>query len=137
MRLIISADANVATLLASYTPFDTLGEMVDALHGLTTYDDRRLVRLSEEPEICELRFERENGTITLEVCRRASEQHRLCRTLLKATGSVSEVCLPFWRALRSLQTRFSEEEFELRWKRPFPASGMERLSANFRRMRDR
>ena len=100
---------SVVTLLASYTPFNSLDEMIDALHALTNYDDRKLVRVLEEPAICELRFERENGTIDLEVCRSLSIQHRYCRTLLTARGSVPEMCLPFWRALASrLQTRFSQ-----------------------------
>jgi hypothetical protein len=136
MALTIQSDTNVVTLVASYTPYDTLDELVECLHALlTTGDARRTVRVMEEPEVCELRFEHENGTISLEVCRRFSHQHRRCHTLFEARGSVLEMCLPFWRALRSLQTRFPEKDFELRWQRPFPASGMERLSAHLKSLR--
>ena len=136
MELTIRTQGGLAALCVSYTPHDTLDEMVGALHGLTTYDDCRSVRIMEEPEVCELRFEQENGTVNLEVCRRFSIQHQHGQTLLEARGSTLEICLPFWRALRNLQTRLSEKEFELRWGRPFPASGMERLSARLQRLRE-
>ena len=133
--LTIRADTDAITLRISYTPFNTLDEMISAVHGLTTYDDRKSVRLSEEPEVCELRFECNKSTIDLEVCRRASFQHPRCQTLLKTRGSTLEMCLPFWRALRNLQTRFSDTEFEQRWCRPFPASGMDELTKHLRRLR--
>jgi hypothetical protein len=135
MPLAIQADACVVALTASYTPYDSLNEMVGALHGLTTYDDVRLVHISEEPAVCELRFNRNGGTIELDLCRRAWEHHPHCRMLLEASGSILEMCLPFWRALRNLQARFSEKEFERRWHRPFPTSGMEQLTAHLRRLR--
>ena len=39
---------------------------------------------------------------------------------LAITGSYEEICVPFWRALRDLQGRFSYEELETRWNRPWP-----------------
>jgi hypothetical protein len=136
MDLMIRADACAVALTASYAGYGWLAEMVGTLHGLTTYDHRKLVRILEEPEVCELRFDRVDGTLSLEVCRRASEQHRHCRTLLEASGSILEMCLSFWRALRNLQTRFSEKEFERRWHSPFPTSGMEQLTAHLRQLRE-
>jgi hypothetical protein len=50
--------------------------------------------------------------------------------LFEIQGTFAEICLPFWRALRNLQTRFSGDEFQLRWRHPFPGSGMQKLSAN-------
>jgi hypothetical protein len=38
----------------------------------------------------------------------------------EVSGSYGEICLPFWRALRSLQGRFSADELAARWHRPFP-----------------
>jgi hypothetical protein len=136
MGLTIRADTRAIALQMSYTPFDSLDEIVGALHGLTTYDDRRSVRISEEPEVCELRFERNNGTMDLEVCRRGSFQHRRRQMLLKTRGSTLEMCLPFWRALRSLQTGFSEKEFEFHWRRPFPTSEMDRLTTHLKQLRE-
>jgi len=135
MDLTIRSTVGLVTLAVSHVLYDTLNDLVEALHALAIGDDHRSVRVMEEPEVCELRFERENGTVRLKICRRPSS-HR-CQTLLEAEGSFQEVCLPFWRALRKLQVRFPEKEFELRWKRPFPALGMEKLSADLRRMRGR
>ena len=48
---------------------------------------------------------------------------------LEITGSYEEICVPFWRALRSLQGRFSAEELDARWHRPFPWKEIEILTA--------
>ena len=73
----------------------------------------------EEPTVCELQFKRESVPIGLRVCRRTSRDH--CQTLFETEGSFSEICVPFWRALRNLESRFSAEEFSRRWGRPLPA----------------
>ena len=134
MVVTIRSDASVVTLSVSSVLYDTLDELVDSLHALATGDDHPSVRIFEEPTSCELQFKRENGTIGLKLCRFASfsrpRSGKPGETLLATAGTFAEMCLPFWRALRSLQTRFSDQEFQLRWRRPFPTSGMEKLSAN-------
>jgi len=48
---------------------------------------------------------------------------------LEITGSYEEICVPFWRALRSLQGRFSAEELDARWHRPFPWKDIDQLTS--------
>jgi hypothetical protein len=93
MALTIRSNAGLAALVGSCVLYDTLDEMVEALRALAIGDDLRRVRVLEEPEECQLRFERESGTVRLEVCRRFSM--RRGQTLLAAEGSYREVCLPF------------------------------------------
>jgi hypothetical protein len=131
MAMSIRSDASVVTLAVSSVLYDTLDELVDGLHALITGDCRRAVRIMEEPTVCELRFTREGAAIGLEVCRLSSRDRG--QTLFETDGSFSEVCVPFWRALRNLQSRFSAEEFSLRWGRLFPLSGMDKLSARLGR----
>ena len=69
MTLTIQSDVGVATLNMSYVGFDTLDEMIDGLHALSTGECSRAVRIMEEPTVSELRSRRENGTIALVVCR--------------------------------------------------------------------
>src|SRR5262245_57560004 len=66
--LTIQSGAEVLTLSASYLLYDTVDEMVDALHALITDDGGQFVRVFEEPEIYELRFDSENGSIRMQVC---------------------------------------------------------------------
>ena len=132
MALTIQSDVGVATLNMSVVGFDTLDEMVEALHALITGDHYRSVRIMEEPTVCELQFRREDGTMRLELHRLFPRNHR--QTIFGDSGSIAEICLPFWRALRNLQTRFSTEEFGVRWHRPFPLSGMEKLNADVGRL---
>ena len=68
MHLTIQADACAVAIEASCTPYDWLDEMVSALHGLTTWDGSRSMRIMEEPEVCELRLERKDGAIELHIC---------------------------------------------------------------------
>jgi len=138
MAMTIRSDETIVTLLVSYVLYNTLDELVDGLHALTTGDNYRSVRIFEEPTTCEMRFRRENGTIRFELCRFSSFSRVASRKpgqmLFEIEGTLAEVCLPFWRALRNLQTRFSEDEFQLRWRRPFPGSGMQKLRANLSRL---
>lgn len=136
MAMTIRSDASVVALTVSSVLYDTLDELVDGLRALTTGDDHRSVRIFEEPTSCELQFNLANGTMGLKLCRFDSHSRRSSRKpgqrLFETAGSGSEICLPFWRALRNLQTRFSAEEFRLWWHRHFPESGMEKLGANLR-----
>jgi hypothetical protein len=132
MALTMQSDVGAATLNMSYVGFDTLDEMIEALHALITGDHYRSVRIMEEPTVCELQFRREDGTIRLHLHRLLPHNH--FQPLFDDSGTFAEICLPFWRALRNLQTRFSTEEFGVRWHRPFPLSGMEKLSVDIQRL---
>jgi hypothetical protein len=139
MAITIQSSAGVVTLSASSVLYDTLDELVDGLHALATGDHYRSVRIFEEPTSCELRFKRENSAMGLELCRFPSfspaRSAKSGETLFEAVGTFVEICFPFWRALRNLQTRFPDDEFRLRWHRSFPDAGMQKLSANLHRLR--
>src|SRR6266436_161875 len=119
MTISIRSDASLVTLTVSSVVYHTLDELVEGLHALATGDCSRCVRIMEEPTVCELQFKRESVPIGLRVCRRTSRDH--CQTLFETESSFSEICVPFWRALRNLESRFSAEEFSRRWGRPLPA----------------
>jgi hypothetical protein len=76
MALTIQSDVGVATLNMSVVGFDTLDEMVEALHALITGDHYQSVRIMEEPTVCELQFRREDGTMRLELHRLFPRNHR-------------------------------------------------------------
>jgi hypothetical protein len=104
MALTIRSDETLVTLAVSSVLYDTLDELVDGLHALTTGDHYRSVRIFEEPTSCALRFKRENGTIRLELCRFSScsqvRSRKPGQMLFEIEGTLAEICLPFWCALR-------------------------------------
>jgi hypothetical protein len=78
--------------------------------------------LHEEPAERELRFSISGEEVGLEVYFFSDHRRDFGNgeRKLAITGSYEEICVPFWRALRDLQGRFSYEELETRWNRPWP-----------------
>jgi hypothetical protein len=135
MDMTIRADGRVIKLAASYV-FDTVGELVESLHAITTGETLRSIRFLEEPDLYEMAFECEDcGTIRVEIFRSTLSRRRLGAAVFEARGNALKVHLAFWRALRSLQTRFSAKDFERRWGHAFPEARMAQLGANLGRMK--
>ena len=85
-----------------------------------------------EPVECELQFARHYDVVTLQVLLFPDARRSVFdapEPKLSVTGSYDEVCLPFWRAIRQLQGRFSEQQWKVRWQYPFPTRELEILTA--------
>jgi hypothetical protein len=76
----------------------------------------------EEPHITELHFEKRNETITLRIFGSDVSSYPKIHVEpeLTAIGSYSQICLPFWRALHSLQGRYSEQQLKELIQDDFP-----------------
>lgn len=116
---------------ASHVPYPTLLQLADGLCNLLQFGGTADVYCDEEPGLHVLRFAKSGPECTLQVDYYRDEL-RLRKppeaTLLRATGSVSEIIAPFWKALRSLQGRFSEAEYAARMSgRTFPIKETEML----------
>jgi serine phosphatase RsbU (regulator of sigma subunit) len=120
--LTISQGEKSLTIIASYTPSDSFLDLTNALHNLLCYRVGGVVTWHEEPAETEMRFSISGEDVELEVCFFSDHRRDYGRgeRELAITGSYEEICTPFWRALRSLQGRFSAEELDARWHRPFP-----------------
>ena len=110
------------TIIASCILSDSFLDLTNVLHSLLFYQGETTVVWHEEPAETELRFSNLEGLVRLEVYffpdhRRNDKREEKG---LAISGSYEEICIPFWRALRSLQGRFSAEELDARWQRPFP-----------------
>jgi hypothetical protein len=46
-----------------------------------------------------------------------------------ADGTFSEICRPFWKAVRDLQGRLTPRQLAEQWHREFPSAAFERLTA--------
>ncbi len=113
--------------------FRSLTQLVDALDMLRDHDVQhcqKKVVWSLEPQELEMIFTKTKKTISLEVAVSRDHKRRegLKTTIVEIEGDYEHVCIPFWRALRSLQGRFSEEEFTARWHTPFPYQELDVLT---------
>ena len=84
-----------------------------------------------EPSGVEMRFSRQEDAVRLDVIwfpDSSRSQFNQPEPEMSVSGNYDEVCLPFWRALRNLQSRFSASEFEEKWRAPFPTQELARLT---------
>ena len=85
----------------------------------------------EEPGEYELRFCKRAGDLKLELWRFESFLRETgAKSFLEFTiaGSYTEICVPFWRALKALRGLYSDGEFETHWRGPFPDAEFEALT---------
>ncbi|HSE24914.1 MAG TPA: hypothetical protein VLB68_24855 [Pyrinomonadaceae bacterium] len=126
----LSCGVEIADIIACYTPYDSFLDLVDALYNLFLYEGEWRVSWNEAPVECELRFRKTGNLVNFELLEFPDHRRELQRaeSRLKAKGSYDEIAIPFWRALRNLQGRFSSEELHTRWHRAFPSKELEELT---------
>ena len=130
MGLRLSNAFETIEIVASYTPHDSVLDLVNALYNLFLYEGEWKVIWNEEPIESEFCFRREGSLVSLDVLEfpdhsRSSEP----TSRFTINGSYEEIAIPFWRALRDLQGRFSGEELNLQWHRSFPWREIDELTS--------
>src|SRR4051812_38845191 len=132
--LTIAHEGERVTINASYTPSDSFLDLADALYNLFQYSGEAKVIWHSGPLEYELRFAKEGDVVRFGVYEYPDHLRDAGRGELffEASGTYRGICLPFWRALRDLQGRFSEGELNARWHRPFPSKEIDALSALLR-----
>ena len=117
-------------IIASYTPHKSFLDLVNALYSVFLYEGEWRVVWNEEPMESEFLFRRNGSVVYLELLR-FPDHRRVLQAIssFKLQGSYEEVALPFWRALRNLQGRFSCAELNIRWHRDFPWKEIEELTS--------
>lgn len=116
---------------ASYI-YSSFHALVEALIRLKISADEAVVVWQCEPFEYEFRFRSLDTAVSLQVILFPDSRRSVFDEpdpKLATVGSYEEVCLPFWRALRQLQGRFSEEEWQARWHGPFPSRELDFLTA--------
>lgn len=110
--------------------YDSFAQLVAALGAMLDAHDERSVVWLEGPAELELHFSRRDDVLRLEINSFDDKKRPLEKPNagFSFTGSYDEICLPFWRALRSLEGRYPEEELASRWKGYFPHRELARLT---------
>jgi hypothetical protein len=115
----------------SHAPYDSLGDLIDALVKLLRQDTKLTVRWAHDPDEFDFNFSASGDEAGLEVewyqdsLRAGATGERV----FTFTGSRLDVCYPFWRALGDLQADIEVDEFARNWRREFPARELLRLAA--------
>lgn len=132
--LTISRGGDGVTILSSYTPSDSFLDLTNALYDLSLYSGEAGVVWHSGSTEYELRFAKGDDVVRLEAFEYPDHKRDAGRgeLLFAASGTYEGICLPFWRALRDLQGRFSEAELNARWHRPFPSKEIDDLTALLR-----
>ncbi len=123
-----AADVEVRFPASSICP--SVDDLVFALRGLLTSDGVGRSQWNSEPAEYEVRLSREGDAFGLEVERFDDWRRDPGRGTLRlsASGSAAQIILPFWRALRGLQARYTEAEWAERWGSPFPTQELAALT---------
>lgn len=111
--------------------YPTLRDLCGALSDMWVGHDSRRVAFLLEPKELELSLASSpDGRCGLSLSAFA-DRRRTAGTgalVFRFEGDVAQIVLPFWRALRRLQTTLTESEFEERWRDRFPSFEMASLT---------
>ncbi|MBH8572758.1 hypothetical protein I8752_06965 [Nostocaceae cyanobacterium CENA369] len=111
---------------ASYVPYDSLSELVEALSLFLRTGASKLVRWNTEPIEYEFVLSEYAEQARLEVFEYPGSQRiqGTGKAVFEFSGSRKSLIVPFWPALRDLETRVG---FEQQWQRSLPKHKMQLL----------
>jgi hypothetical protein len=137
MSLRLTSGQESFVTVVSYTPYDSLRDLVDALCGVLDSDYDAIVKWNGEPEEFDFKLVAHDDSAQLDIIRypdhRRSQQ--LASTVFSFRGSKLEMCWPFWKELRDLQSRTIQDEFDRQWRREFPEREMQELTKRIRSLK--
>jgi hypothetical protein len=105
------------------------------LSGTLTGDGTYVATINEEPVLSSWTFRRASHTVAFAIVTDAGRGRPLRnQQLLEQSGEPLPIVLPFWRALRELESRQQAQHFETQWRRPFPSVALEKLTMQVRKL---
>ena len=131
MSVRLLAEGGQFLAAVGHAPYDSLRDLAEVLSGLAAGGRGGVVRWNAEPVEYDFVFTGEGGRAELRVVRYADHRREdaTARTAFAHAGAREELCLAFWRELRSLRERAGTDVFPQNWRRPFPEREFQQLSA--------
>ena len=131
MSLELKAGEKSFVEAVSYTPYDSVEELVNAVAAIAAADAEELVvRWAVHPDAFDLIFSARGDEAGLRVVWRM--EHRRVKgegeEMFAYRGERLEVCRAFWRALRRLQADADVDGYAQNWRREFPEHDMKELT---------
>jgi hypothetical protein len=111
---------------ASFTPNDSIAELVSALLAVASFETTRQVSWNEEPTQHWLDIARTGDEVRLAL---TADRPEGLATSVAFAGSVECLVGPFVVALENLQRRQGADVYAREWRHPFPATAVEHLRA--------
>ena len=123
------------SFFASPIPYDSLADLVTALITVLAADTIQIVvRWNTEPVEYAFQFSVENGSILLKIEQfpDSTRQPDTGQIVFSVHGSRAAIVLPFWRALRSMESK----NHEIWWRHhPFPTNDMRKFDQHIQRLK--
>jgi hypothetical protein len=120
----------------SYLPYDFVGELVAALHGVLDGPGEHVARICEEPAEHEWRFRASDpSALVLEVVTHGDGRRGKGQVQARVWGPPMDIVLPLWRGLRELASRAGAEGWHKHWSQPFPHAALDRLTERIEHLR--
>jgi hypothetical protein len=116
---------------ASYTPRDSVSDLASAASLILKGGVEATLVWNEEPNQVDFHFTAEGDEAMLVATRYPDHQRgkRCGQELLRVRGTRADVCLPFWRGLRQLQSKMPSDEYKAAWRHEFPGEKVDEISA--------
>jgi hypothetical protein len=107
---------------ASCVQYDSVADLAGAIAFILKGGSEATVSWNAEPTEYDICFRREGDRLRLTVIQHPDSRRTRSggTTVLEVVGNPLEICLPFWRALRRLESAMPPAEFEAEWSRRFP-----------------
>ena len=136
LRVELSFGEQKYSFCPSYTPYDSISELVYALLKILQGYDETVVRWNDEPVEHEFVFELRGEQVGFRVYLiNETVIGKVREQVFMFSGTKYEVIWPIWKAIRDMQSRQSLEEYEREW-RPFPKREMNELTKRVKEMKE-
>jgi len=126
----LTAEGVRLEFVASYVPYDSIGDLARAAVDLLTGLPEQVVSWNTEPMEYDFRFATAGGRTCLQVHQYPDGRRRWRRAevpVATVEGDTISIARAIWRGLRRLQGAVSAEAFATVWRGPFPAAAVERI----------
>jgi hypothetical protein len=119
----------------TYTPYDSIDELVNVLFDFLSWSESEsVVRWNEQPNEFQFVFVNAGEKAEFKVYEISQRVSGLTSELvLSVSGSRLQIALPFWRALRDLETN-PNHNYESEWRRSFPSGEMAALTTKVKEL---
>jgi hypothetical protein len=137
MSLRLSSGKESFVTVVSYTPYDSLRDLIDGLCGVLDSDYDAIIKWNGEPEEFDFKLVARDDSVQFDIIRYPDHRrsYNLASTVFSFRGSKMDACLPFWKELRDLHSRAIQDEFNRQWRREFPEREMQELTKRIRALK--
>jgi hypothetical protein len=131
IKVCLRSGGSVLEIDASDVPGDSIADLAAALSFLLKGGSEVTVEFNEEPCESEFRFSQKPFELTLTVIQFPDSRRSITSGtgVFEVTGTPLQICVPFWRGLRRLESEISTADYELGWGRPFPVEKMNEIAS--------